>query len=177
MYGFRSPKLTLRSSREVPDIRRFFANKPVGDKAAKSLRLDPTGGGCPLGWRESYERRTSDRIGKSDLVDKSSQSDWFGPREGRGRTMYTGDYRAVSIQHSGDCCRSARALNGKRFLSTNAPELPLVNCATPGLCQCQYRTLTERRDDHRPAPREPARAAFKALAVKLFSSKRTTDTV
>ena len=57
------------------------------------------------------------------------------------------DYRAVSIRHPDGCCRAATVLDGKRFLSTNAPSLPLTNCSMPGLCTCEYRTLADRRED------------------------------
>lgn len=87
--------------------------------------------------------------------------------------MYTGDYRAVALQHPADCCRSARALDGRRFLANNAPGLPLANCTSPGLCRCEYRLLTDRRDDFHPVPRAPARAGFRALAMRLFGSRRT----
>ena len=90
--------------------------------------------------------------------------------------MYIGDYRAVAIRYPATCCRSAAALEGKRFLSTNAPALPLTNCSRPGLCQCEYQTLSDRREDFRPAPRPPARAAFKNLAQRLLSGKGRTKT-
>jgi hypothetical protein len=85
--------------------------------------------------------------------------------------MYTGEYRAVTLRHSATCCRSARALDGKRFLSTNAPGLPLANCSSPGLCRCKYETLNDRRDDSQPAPRPAARSGFKSLALRLFSGR------
>ena len=89
--------------------------------------------------------------------------------------MYIGDYRAVSIHHPGRCCRSATALEGKRFLSTNAPKLPLANCTSPGLCQCEYRTLNDRREDFKPKP-PPERPRIRQLAARLFGTRRGTDT-
>ena len=88
--------------------------------------------------------------------------------------MYIGDYRAVSIHHPASCCRSAAALDGKRFLSNNAPKLPLANCTSPGLCQCEYRTLTDRREDFRPKP-APERAGLRHLAARVFGGRRGTD--
>lgn len=81
------------------------------------------------------------------------------------------DYRAVSIRHPVGCCRAANALDGKRFLSTNAPSLPLANCSKPGLCTCDYKTLSDRREDYQPA--EPRRAG-KGL-LRLFGGRRTQD--
>jgi hypothetical protein len=81
------------------------------------------------------------------------------------------DYRAVSIGHPAGCCRAASALDGKRFLASNAPSLPLANCTKPGLCTCEYRILADRRDDYRPEPRRAGRGL-----LRLFGARRTTDT-
>jgi hypothetical protein len=81
------------------------------------------------------------------------------------------DYRAVSIRHSARCCRAASALDGKRFLSTNAPSLPLANCSMPGLCSCDYRTLADRREDEQPTPPKPVKGW-----ARLFGGRGTTDT-
>ena len=94
--------------------------------------------------------------------------------------MYIGDYRAVSIHHPAGCCRSATALDGKRFLSNNAPKLPLANCSSPGLCQCEYRTLNDRREDFKPKPSPehaptPLRAGIRHLAARLLGTRRGTD--
>ena len=88
--------------------------------------------------------------------------------------MYIGDYRAVSIHHPASCCRSAAALDGKRFLSNNAPKLPLKNCTSPGLCQCEYRPLSDRREDFKPK-RTPQRAGIRQLAARLLGTRRGTD--
>jgi len=80
------------------------------------------------------------------------------------------DYRAVSIRHPVGCCRAVNALDGKRFLSTNAPSLPLVNCTKPGLCTCEYRTLADRREDYHPEPRRAGRGL-----LRFFSGRRSTD--
>lgn len=89
--------------------------------------------------------------------------------------MYAGEYRAVAIHHPGRCCRSAAALDHKRFLANNAPSLPLASCAMPGLCQCEYRLLNDRREDFKPKPK-PARAGFRHLAARLLGTRRGTDT-
>jgi hypothetical protein len=79
------------------------------------------------------------------------------------------DFRAVSIRHPAGCCRAASALDGKRFLSTNAPSLPLANCTKPGLCTCEYRMLADRREDYRPEPKRAGRL------LRLLGSRRSTD--
>jgi len=87
--------------------------------------------------------------------------------------MYIGDYRAVAIHHGGVCCRSAAAIDGKRFLANNAPKLPLANCTSPGLCECEYRVLHDRREDFQPKP--AARAGFRWLSSRLFTTKNSGE--
>lgn len=87
--------------------------------------------------------------------------------------MYIGDYRAVAIRYGSDCCRSATALDGKRFLATNAQKLPLANCTSPGLCRCEYRTLRDRRGDQQPRP--PARSGPRWSPLRLFAGKRGSE--
>ena len=51
-------------------------------------------------------------------------------------------FHAVTVQ--GDC-EGSRALAGRRFLSKDAPNLPLAGCAAPGGCTCVYRHHPDRR--------------------------------
>ncbi len=60
-----------------------------------------------------------------------------------------GTYHAVSIRHGNRCCRAVKALDGQRFLSNEAPSLPLVACSNPQGCQCRYKHHTDRREDAR----------------------------
>ena len=60
----------------------------------------------------------------------------------------TQEFHAVSIQPGIRCCHQARALQGQRFLSREAPPLPLKNC-TCGSCTCHY----EHHEDRRARPR------------------------
>jgi hypothetical protein len=57
-------------------------------------------------------------------------------------------FHAVSIQPGNRCCHEARALQGQRFLSREAPPLPLKNCNC-GNCTCLY----QHHDDRRAGPR------------------------
>jgi len=54
---------------------------------------------------------------------------------------------AVEIVASKAACSAAQALKGKRFLSEEAPLLPLPTCALPGSCHCVYKKHTDRRDN------------------------------
>jgi hypothetical protein len=60
-----------------------------------------------------------------------------------------GRYQAVSIRHSSRCCRAVTALEDKRFLSIEAPNLPLADCSNPEQCSCRYQHHTDRREDAR----------------------------
>jgi len=54
-------------------------------------------------------------------------------------------WHAVSIIPRGNACEPVLALHERRFLSTEAPLLPLPDCPNPGGCRCIYRHFTERR--------------------------------
>ena len=58
-------------------------------------------------------------------------------------------FHGVEIKAPDDCCRAAAAIEGQRFLSEEAPLLPLENCDRPASCRCRYRHFTDRRTDAR----------------------------
>lgn len=60
----------------------------------------------------------------------------------------TATFHAVSIQPGRPCCHEARALQGQRFFSREAPALPLRNCSSAN-CTCHY----QHHDDRRVGPR------------------------
>jgi len=51
-------------------------------------------------------------------------------------------FHAVTVYGT---CSAARELGGRRFLSKDAPALPLTGCAAPGGCSCVYRHHPDRR--------------------------------
>jgi hypothetical protein len=57
-------------------------------------------------------------------------------------------FHAVTIQAGRNCCHAARALQGHRFLSREAPSLPLKDCSSDN-CMCHY----QHHDDRRVRPR------------------------
>jgi len=57
-------------------------------------------------------------------------------------------YHAVTIAVGGRCCAAAEGLQEKRFLSCEAPKLPLANCDRL-TCECRY----VHHDDRRHGPR------------------------
>jgi hypothetical protein len=59
-----------------------------------------------------------------------------------------GRFGGVEIRTRSSACRAAHALVGKRFLSKNAPTLPLPNCAAEQ-CSCTFSKLADRRTEGR----------------------------
>ena len=53
-------------------------------------------------------------------------------------------HHAVSIVTGPRCCDEARALRGQRFLSREAPPLPLKDCGRAD-CTCRYEHYQDRR--------------------------------
>jgi hypothetical protein len=53
-------------------------------------------------------------------------------------------YHAVSIEAGARACAAARGLDGRRFLSSAAPMLPLKECSS-STCQCRYVHHKDRR--------------------------------
>src|SRR5215217_1713643 len=59
-----------------------------------------------------------------------------------------GRFGGVEIRTRSAACRAAHALEGTRFLSKNAPTLPLPDC-TAAQCSCTFSKLTDRRTEGR----------------------------
>ena len=56
-------------------------------------------------------------------------------------------FPAVSVYSPSDCCQAANTLQGKHFLSNEAPLLPLEGC-TAAKCRCVYRHHADRRSGY-----------------------------
>jgi hypothetical protein len=54
-------------------------------------------------------------------------------------------WHAVSVVSGVERCTAASALRQKRFLSIEAPRLPLADCTMPAACQCRYQHHPDRR--------------------------------
>ena len=59
-------------------------------------------------------------------------------------------FHAVTIEPGARACGEARALAGKRFLSREAPPLPLKGCGS-SRCECRYGHYDDRRKGGRRA--------------------------
>jgi len=58
-------------------------------------------------------------------------------------------WHAVSVVAGPACCEAARALPQVRYLSREAPRLPLPDCLSPGSCSCSYKHYVDRRGQPR----------------------------
>jgi hypothetical protein len=55
------------------------------------------------------------------------------------------EFHAVTINCNDSACDAAKALLGKRFLSDEAPRLPLDECTAP-ICDCRFKHHADRRN-------------------------------
>ena len=54
-------------------------------------------------------------------------------------------FHAVEIRCSKNACQAAHDTHGERYVSAEAPRLPLVQCDRPDRCQCRYQHYEDRR--------------------------------
>ena len=66
-------------------------------------------------------------------------------------------WHAVSVVGGTGACPATERLGDKRFLSKEAPPLPLPECSSPSLCKCTYCHYSDRRATLR---RETDRGGF-----------------
>jgi hypothetical protein len=69
----------------------------------------------------------------------------------RVRRPIRSDYHCVEIRSGRAACEAARKLGKTRFLSREAPVLPLQGCNTPN-CTCSYAHFDDRREHDRRNP-------------------------
>jgi hypothetical protein len=54
-------------------------------------------------------------------------------------------YHAVSIRVGRSACLAAKTLEGRRYLATEAPQLPLAECSMSASCECRFIHHDDRR--------------------------------
>lgn len=67
------------------------------------------------------------------------------------RVRIVNPYHAVSIVAGPQCCAAVKSQAGRRYLSKDAPRLPVADCDRPD-CRCHY----AHHDDRRAEPRRIA---------------------
>lgn len=78
-------------------------------------------------------------------------------------------WTAVSIHSTTGSCEPARTLKGQRFLSAEAPRLPLVECTQSARCACTYKKYPDRR----AGPRREEDATGLRRAIEVGKDRRT----
>jgi hypothetical protein len=58
-------------------------------------------------------------------------------------------FHGIAVEPCDDACDQAQSLAGERFLSEEAPRLPLEGCTRGAACRCVYRHYTDRRTESR----------------------------
>ena len=56
-------------------------------------------------------------------------------------------FHGIEIVPGGNACKDAQSISHKRFLSDEAPRLPLDQCERPQGCDCKYKHFVDRRTD------------------------------
>ena len=86
----------------------------------------------------------------------------------------TNKWHAVSIALCPRACGAARKAHGMRFLSADAPVLPLPDCRAP-LCTCRFRHHQDRRSELRRASDIIASGAYWAGQERRRSHGRRVN--
>jgi hypothetical protein len=86
-------------------------------------------------------------------------------------------WHAVTIVSRGESCAASSSRRGKRFLSGDAPRLPLTECDRPGSCTCAYRHYPDRRGELRRASDSGKSLGAPKVVVdkRRAPGRRTTD--
>jgi hypothetical protein len=86
-------------------------------------------------------------------------------------------WHAVSIVSSAACCPAAMGLLDSRFLSNEAPALPLESCSMRAHCRCSYQHHGDRRALSRRTPDlwSPGRGAYLGDERRRERGRRSTD--
>ncbi|MFO1466213.1 MAG: hypothetical protein U1F35_07230 [Steroidobacteraceae bacterium] len=85
-------------------------------------------------------------------------------------------WHAVSVIADGSACQAALALVDTRFLSAEAPRLPLDGCTKVGGCRCRYRHYPDRRVGPRRAVENFRPPRFwQGSEQRALRGRRSTD--
>ncbi len=95
----------------------------------------------------------------------------------------TNPWHAVSIATNKRCCQASLALKHRRFLSHEAPRLPLEACTQPAKCICVYKHFDDRRTGSRRTaeqesfarPRAKPAAGVQSQERRRSKGRRATD--
>jgi hypothetical protein len=97
-----------------------------------------------------------------------------GKRSARMQREVPHRWHAVTIIGPATACAAAQACKGKRYLSRDAPRLPLAGCDAER-CDCKYRHFGDRRGTPRRAEEKGAAPARVATNRRGHRGRRETD--
>ena len=84
-------------------------------------------------------------------------------------------WHAVIVVGPANACAAAQACKGKRFLSSEAPRLPLKGCDS-ARCECRYRHYNDRRGEPRRGDERTGGARPRVSAERRSTrARRATD--
>jgi hypothetical protein len=83
-------------------------------------------------------------------------------------------WHAVTLVAPSGACTAVAGLKGKRFLSADAPRLPLPQCDA-ARCDCKYRHYDDRRGGPRRADEKGAPAGRVTQNRRAKGGRRTSD--
>ncbi len=84
-------------------------------------------------------------------------------------------WHAVAIVGTSQACAAAKACKQSRYLSVDAPRLPLAGCDA-AVCDCTYQHFPDRRSEPRRDEEAPAAALRPANGERRVSrGRRSTD--
>jgi hypothetical protein len=85
----------------------------------------------------------------------------------------TNPWHAVGISPGAPACQACQFMKSARFLSSDAPLLPLQGCTQPKTCSCRYRHFSDRRTGpRRSAERELYQSALARHAETVLERER-----
>jgi hypothetical protein len=86
-------------------------------------------------------------------------------------------WHAVAIKPKGQSCEAVQACRTARFLSSDAPRLPLVECSTSDTCTCVYKHHADRRAQPRRQDEKDGlrRSGKVAQERRVRHDRRNTD--
>jgi hypothetical protein len=83
-------------------------------------------------------------------------------------------WHAITIVGRATACAAAQACKGKRFLSSEAPRLPLSGCDVQQ-CGCKYRHFEDRRGEPRRTDEKIADSKRPSTNRRATRGRRATD--
>lgn len=106
-----------------------------------------------LGKNKSKTEKSGDNTRRDDARQTVSGSGVRKPRLRGAAALKVGVnklFHGVAVRpRSEACCQAVKSLGTQRFLSEDAPLLPLADCSNPQGCRCVYEHFDERRDNLR----------------------------